>query len=70
RRGGEFKLWLVTALQGVRQDDHAVEVLKRLKFHGDKDVRQVARELLYIAEAPKLALNSDNFVAFPDFDSV
>ncbi|CAN0247810.1 unnamed protein product, partial [Phaeothamnion confervicola] len=39
RRGGEFKLWLVTALQGVRQDDHAVEVLKRLKFHGEKAFR-------------------------------
>lgn len=41
RRGGEFKLWAVQALQGVGRDKKAVELLKSLKAHRDLDVRKV-----------------------------
>lgn len=41
RRGGEFKLWAVQALQGVGRDEQAVKLLKSLKTHRDSDVRKV-----------------------------
>ena len=45
------------ALQGAGQADACVEVLESLKNHADRDVRVVAKELLYIAAAPKLTLH-------------
>ncbi|CAM9376174.1 unnamed protein product [Scytosiphon promiscuus] len=70
RRGGEFKLWAAQALQGVGRNKQAVEVLKSLKGHRDLDVRKVGAELLYIAQAPRLALNGEDFVEFPDVSQI
>ncbi|CBJ48304.1 conserved unknown protein [Ectocarpus siliculosus] len=70
RRGGEFKLWAAQALQGVNRNNQAVEVLKSLKSHRDFDVRKVSAELLYIAQAPQLALNGEDFVDFPDTSGI
>lgn len=42
RRGGEFKLWAVSALQGVGRNKQAVELLRTLKTHRDLDVRKVS----------------------------
>ncbi|CAN0530533.1 unnamed protein product, partial [Laminaria digitata] len=66
RRGGEFKLWAVQALQGVGRNKQAVTLLESLKAHRDLDVRKVSQELLYIAKAPQLKLGEDDFVQFPD----
>lgn len=41
RRGGEFKLWAVQALQGVGRDKQALKLLESLKAHRDLDVRKV-----------------------------
>ena len=41
RRGGEFKLWAVQALQGVGRNKQAVALLESLKAHRDLDVRKV-----------------------------
>lgn len=41
RRGGEFKLWAVQALQGVGRNQQAVKLLESLKAHRDLDVRKV-----------------------------
>lgn len=41
RRGGEFKLWAVQALQGVGRNKQAVTLLESLKAHRDLDVRKV-----------------------------
>eukprot|EP00903_Cladosiphon_okamuranus_P005593 g5565.t1 len=70
RRGGEFKLWAAQALQEAGRNEQAVGVLKSLKGHRDLDVRKVGAELLYIAQAPKLALNDKDFVEFPDVSSI
>ena len=69
RRGGEFKLWLAQALQAVGDADGCCDVLKSLKHHKDSDVRHVAKELLYIATAPRLSLNSEDFVNFRASDT-
>eukprot|EP00752_Nemacystus_decipiens_P016317 g14592.t1 len=70
RRGGEFKLWAAQALQEAGRNKQAVGVLKSLKGHRDLDVRKVGAELLYIAQAPKLALNDKDFVEFPDVSRI
>lgn len=41
RRGGEFKLWAVQALQSVGRDEQAAELLRSMKNHSDRDVRMV-----------------------------
>lgn len=41
RRGGEFKLWAVQALQGVGRNKQSVKLLESLKAHRDLDVRKV-----------------------------
>lgn len=41
RRGGEFKLWAAQALQAVGKHQQAVELLKGMKYHRDRDVRKV-----------------------------
>ncbi|KAG5192472.1 hypothetical protein JKP88DRAFT_204238 [Tribonema minus] len=64
RRGGEFKLWLAQALQGVLDNDGAVTLLRSMRTHPDRDVRTVAKELLYIATAPKLDLEAADLVTF------
>lgn len=46
RRGGEFKLWAVQALQGVGRDEQAVELLKSMENHSDPDVRKVRAQQL------------------------
>lgn len=44
RRGGEFKLWAVQALQGVGRNEQSVKLLKSMENHSDPDVRKVRRE--------------------------
>lgn len=48
RRGGEFKLWAVQALQGIGRNAQAVELLKSMKNHSDRDVRKVGAALVTI----------------------
>lgn len=45
RRGGEFKLWAVQALQGIGRNAQAVHLLKSMKNHSDRDVRKVGAAL-------------------------
>ncbi|CAM9614024.1 unnamed protein product [Discosporangium mesarthrocarpum] len=70
RRGGEFKLWAVQALQGVGKDAEAIHLLKSMKHHSDKDVRKVSTELLFIAQAPKMELKKEDRVEFPDVSHI
>ncbi|CAM9194238.1 unnamed protein product [Choristocarpus tenellus] len=70
RRGGEFKLWAAQALQAAGRNAQAVDLLKSMKYHRDRDVRLVSNELLYIAQAPQLKLNEKDYVEFPDVSHI
>lgn len=48
RRGGEFKLWAAQALQGVGRNKQAVEILKGMKNHSDRDVQKVRFYVRYL----------------------
>jgi hypothetical protein len=62
RLGGEYLLWLAQALDAQGKNARAEEVLRRLHYHRDSDVRQVAESLLYILKAPRLRLGPESFV--------
>ena len=62
RQGGEYQLWLAQSLDAQGRNVRAQEVLGRLKHHDDRDVRKVAKELLFILRAPRLHLGRESFV--------
>ncbi|KAK4533389.1 hypothetical protein CCYA_CCYA17G4271 [Cyanidiococcus yangmingshanensis] len=62
RLGGEYLLWLAQALDAQGKSTRAQEVLRRLHYHRDSDVRRVAENLLYILQAPRLRLGPESFV--------
>lgn len=62
RRGGQMQLWLAQALYAAGQREQCVRLLTVLKKHPDRDVRVVAKELVFIIQAPELVLNSSNYI--------
>jgi hypothetical protein len=69
RLGGEYLLWLAQALDAQGKNARAQEVLRRLQYHKDRDVRQVAESLLFILQAPRLRLGPESFVKI-DLDAL
>lgn len=68
RTGGQYGLWLAQALDAAGRKREATDVLRRLESHDDREVRKVARELLFIITAPRLQLDRGNFMEIPNFE--
>jgi len=69
-RGGGFQLWLAQAVYAIGRRTEARDILRKVKKHKDSNIRRVAVELLYIYEAPEIALTEDDFVRFPDMSDI
>ncbi|CAD7702338.1 unnamed protein product [Ostreobium quekettii] len=64
--GGEAQLWLALAYQALGKEDMCLELYKDLKENHDcKSVRKQATSLLFIMEAPKLKISSEEKVKIP-----
>jgi len=65
RVGGQIELWMAQALDAAGDKNQAKKVFAKLTMHPDNDVRRVAEELLFIINAPTLALPDDAFIKIP-----
>ncbi|NJN32777.1 MAG: hypothetical protein HC824_21975 [Synechococcales cyanobacterium RM1_1_8] len=63
---GEIQIWLVTAYQAQGDPGRAIEVCTNLKNHPDAGVKDQAKQLLCILEAPRLATKAEWVVEIPD----
>ena len=54
RLGGEAQIWLVTAYQADGRDKEAISLCQALATHPHPEIRQQAKNLLYIIQAPQL----------------
>lgn len=66
RLGGEVQMWLVTAYEAAGQTTEAIALCKQLSRHPSINIRQQARRLLFILEAPKLSKRPEWLVQIPD----
>ncbi len=66
RLGGEVQMWLVTAYEAAGQTVEGIALCKQLTRHPHISVRQQARQVLYILEAPKLTKRPEWLVEIPD----
>lgn len=68
--GGEIQMWLVNAYAaGGRQAD-AIALCRRLTRHPDTETKQQSKRLLYILEAPRLALKPEWVTQIPDLSGL
>ena len=70
RRGGEARVWLVTAYQAANQIEAAIALAQELTTHPDFQTREQAQRILYIMKAPKLERPKEWMSEIPDFARV
>ncbi|WP_338441776.1 tetratricopeptide repeat protein [Synechococcus elongatus IITB4] len=68
--GADIRYWLATAYQASGDIEAARSVCRQLANHPLREQRQLAAQLLYILEAPKLARRADWQVEIPDLTSL
>ena len=66
RVGGEAQMWLVTAYQAAGQQKEAVALAGELTTHPHPEIRQQAKRLLYIIQAPELKRPKEWMSEIPD----
>ena len=66
RRGGEAKIWLVTAYQAANKIDEAIALAQELVMHPNTQTREQAQRILYIMKAPKLERPKEWMSEIPD----
>lgn len=66
RLGADVQMWLVTAYQAAGDTERAIGLCKQLVRHPRPETRQQAKRLLYILEAPQLAIPEEWKVKIPD----
>ena len=66
RLGGEAQIWLVTAYQAAGQDREAIALCQELATHPHPEIRQQAKRLLYIIQAPQLKRPKEWMSEIPD----
>lgn len=66
RRGGEAKVWLVTAYQAANKIDEAIALAQELIMHPNIQTREQAQRILYIMKAPKLERPKEWMSEIPD----
>lgn len=68
--GAEIRYWLATAYQAIGDIEAAKTVCRQLAKHPLREQRQLAAQLLYILEAPRLERRADWQVEIPDLTSL
>ena len=66
RVGGEAQIWLVTAYQADGKDKEAIALCQELATHPHPEIRQQAKRLLYIIQAPQLKRPKEWMSEIPD----
>lgn len=66
RRGGEARIWLVTAYQAANKIETAIALAQELIVHPDLKTREQAQRILYIMKAPKLERPKEWMSEIPD----
>lgn len=68
--GADIRYWLATAYQAVGDIEAAKSACRQLANHPLREQRQLAAQLLYILEAPRLERRADWQVEIPDLSSL
>jgi tetratricopeptide (TPR) repeat protein len=68
--GGERQIWLANAYDATGNETEAIEICRRLKTHGDRDVRKSANYVLGILSAPKLDQLKDAVSIIPNLQNL
>ncbi|MEL6496283.1 MAG: outer membrane protein assembly factor BamD [Cyanobacteria bacterium J06623_7] len=66
RRGGEARVWLVTAYQAANKLEEAIALAQELVTHPDLQTREQAQRILYIMKAPVLERPKEWMSEIPD----
>ncbi|MBR8830295.1 MAG: hypothetical protein N5P05_003390 [Chroococcopsis gigantea SAG 12.99] len=69
-QGGQAQLKLVYAYQGLGEGENALDLCRALTTHPSYDVRDEAKQLLYILEAPRLKRPEQWMSKIPDLDQL
>lgn len=69
KKGGEAKIWLVTAYQAAKMLPEAVALAQELTTHPDPQTREQAKQLLYIIQAPRLNRPKEWMSEIPDLSN-
>lgn len=69
RRGGQARIWLVTAYQAANKIPEAIALCQELVTHPDSQTREQAQRILYIIKAPKLERPKEWMSEIPDLAS-
>ena len=64
REGGQYTIWLGQALDANGQRGKAVQTMRALRSHEDRDVRKAAGGIEFILTSPALHLSKKNFQTF------
>jgi tetratricopeptide (TPR) repeat protein len=70
REGGEIQIWLISAYQGLGEGEKASEICKQLITHPIYQIREQAKRLLYIIEAPRLKRPEEWMTKIPDLEKL
>jgi hypothetical protein len=70
REGGEIQIWLISAYQGLEEGDKASEICRQLITHPIYPIREQAKRLLYIIEAPRLKRPDEWMTKIPDLEKL
>lgn len=70
RQGGEVQTWLVTAYQAMGKLDEATNLCRQLTTHPIYDIRNRAKQVLYILEAPLLQRPPEWMSKIPDLEQL
>jgi hypothetical protein len=70
REGGEIQIWLISAYQGLGEGDKASEICRQLITHPIYQIREQAKRLLYIIEAPRLKRPDEWMTKIPDLEKI
>ncbi|GFE71038.1 hypothetical protein [Chroococcus sp. FPU101] len=70
RSGGEIQTWLVTAYQAMGKLDEATSLCRQLTTHPIYDIRNQAKQILYILEAPRLQRPDAWMSKIPDLEKL
>ncbi|PSF37416.1 hypothetical protein C7H19_09585 [Aphanothece hegewaldii CCALA 016] len=70
RQGGEIQTWIVTAYQGMDKVEEATSLCRQLTTHPIYDIRNRAKQILYILEAPRLQRPPEWMSKIPDLEKL
>lgn len=69
RKGGEAKIWLVSAYQAADKIPEAIALCQELIVHPNTQTREQAQCILYIIKAPKLERPKEWMSEIPDLSA-